>query len=190
MASPTETCAANGLGLLLWKNNKKTLPVDAMETSPIFLFSRCLYDCAGRSRLFVLRRGVWKPRSGSRARCSSFSWTAVPSNLAQLHCKVTAILWRTRRTWQPRPWLKRTQRRPMELPPPPLRICATQAGMNRSFDNILSQPDRYRDYPIRIRVPRFSSITRYVCIFILHWIIVRQIEERRAATHFGGCKVH
>lgn len=156
----------------------------------MFLFSLCLYDCAGRFRLFVLRRGVWKPRSGSRARCSSFSSTAVPSNLSQLHCKVTGILWSTRRTWQPRLWLKRTPRRPMELPPPPLRIYATQGGMNRSFDNILSQPDRYRDYPIRIRVPRFSSITRCVGIFTLHWVRERQMKERRAATDFGGCKVH
>lgn len=77
-----------------------------------------------------------------------------------------AILWRTQRTWQPRPWLKRTQQRPMELPPP-LRIYATRFGMNRSFGNILFQPDRYRDYLIRIRVRRSSSITRYVGRFIL-----------------------
>lgn len=103
-----------------------------------------------------------------------------------LYCEVAAILWWTQRTWQPRPWLKRTQQRPMELPPPPLRIYATQAGMNRSFGNILFQPDRYRDYLTRIRVRRSSSITRYVVRFILHRIRVRQTDGGVETRSDGG----
>ncbi len=152
--------------------------------SAVFLFSRCLCDCAGRSaRLFVFMWGMWKARVGSR--CSPVSSTAVPFTLVWLYFEVAAILWRTQRTWQPRPWLKRTLQRPMELPPPSLRIYATRVGMNRSFGNILFQPDRYRDYLIWIRVRRSSSITRYVGRFILHRVRDSATDRWRSGGSFG-----